>query len=86
MMNFILGVSLSINLFLLLLFIGACAVARDYKKQLKEDNPYSELEDLMHDSDWDRIRDTNPPPRTGVEPPNTLVAAAGKRDINNIRR
>lgn len=85
MMNFILGVSLSINLFLLILLIGACAVARDYKKQLK-DNPYSELEDLMHDSDWDRIRDTNPPPRTGVELPNTLVAAAGKRDINSIRR
>jgi hypothetical protein len=87
MINFILGVSLAANLALLLFLIAACSLVIDYRKRLDEqENPYSELADLMHDSDWDRIHDINPPPRTGAEPPHTLVASAGKRSIDNIRR
>ena len=78
---------MAVNVALLLITLAACSLVVDYRKRLEEqENPYSELADLMHDNDWDRIRDINPPPRTGAEPPHTLVASAGRRNIDNIRR
>lgn len=81
MMSFVLGISLAANAFLLFLLVVTLLALKKTQEKQQAENPYAELEELIHGSEWDRINDTNPPPRTGVEAASLLRTVGKKPNI-----
>lgn len=71
MIDLILGMSIMLNIMLLLLLLAYS------DKEKKEENPYKGLEDMLRDDSWGRIDNIDPPQEDS--PKHTLVASVGKR-------